>query len=93
MLSSTAGAIAIVLDFMWSLSEVLKSQLGIDLVTETHVLLLVGFPITFIMLMIAMFKYVGNGYIKKEVVDEIIASKEKTCARKYKKMLNSCKNK
>ena len=70
MLAAISGGTAIVLDFLWSLSEVLKHLNIADIVFATHILLLTLFPVCFIFLMVACKKYFSNGYMRKENTQE-----------------------
>jgi hypothetical protein len=77
MLGAISGGAAIVLDFVWSLSEVLKHFNIIDIVLITHGLLLVGFPICLAVIIYACHKYYKNGYVIKETHDEIEHKKKR----------------
>ncbi len=72
MIASLSGLTAIFLSFIWVLAEVL-TELGIcDVVFETHILLLVGFPICFGGVIYSMRRYLKNGYVRQEIFSEAV---------------------
>lgn len=93
MLATIGGLTAIVLDFVWSLAEVLHSVFGVDIILYVHIALLVGFPVCFGLLVYGAYKYFKNGYVRKEVLDELCHKKEEKRNKDVKKVLNSVDNK
>lgn len=70
MLATVGGFTAIVLDFIWSGAEILKHMGWCDITFEVHILLITLFPICGWLLIFGAIKYVRNGYVRKEMIDE-----------------------
>ena len=69
---------AILGDMIWIISSILKEAGLIMSVTGFHILVIIAFLLSFILMVVSVVRYINNGYITKECSDELAHRRRKS---------------
>ena len=88
MISSLAGVLALLLSFIWVYGSYAAEFNGFLGMKYVYLILINTLPVVIGLVILAMFKYMSNGYMSKECVEERSHRRKTLAKNKLLKIIN-----